>query len=156
MSRRERAVKRATPPDIRYKNTDVQSLIHLVMRRGKKSVAAHVVYGAFDLIQERSKREPVGVFQDAIRNVGPTVEVKPRRVGGATYQVPVEVESDRRNSLAMRWTIVAAKARPGKSMIERLAGELLDAATNSGAAVKRREEVHKMAEANRAFAHYRW
>ncbi|MGD0574771.1 MAG: 30S ribosomal protein S7 [Anaerolineales bacterium] len=156
MSRRERAVKRATPPDIRYKNTDVQSLIHLVMRRGKKSVAAHVVYGAFDLIQERSKREPVGVFQDAIRNVGPTVEVKPRRVGGATYQVPVEVESDRRNSLAMRWIIVAAKARPGKSMIERLAGELLDAATNSGAAVKRREEVHKMAEANRAFAHYRW
>ncbi len=156
MSRRERAVKRATPPDIRYKNTDVQSLIHLVMRRGKKSVAAHVVYGAFDLIQERSKREPVGVFQDAIRNVGPTVEVKPRRVGGATYQVPVEVESDRRNSLAMRWIIVAAKARPGKSMIEKLAGELLDAATNSGAAVKRREEVHKMAEANRAFAHYRW
>lgn len=156
MSRRERAVKRATPPDIRYKNTDVQSLIHLVMRRGKKSVAAHVVYGAFDLIQERSKREPVGVFQDAIRNVGPTVEVKPRRVGGATYQVPVEVKSDRRNSLAMRWIIVAAKARPGKSMIEKLAGELLDAATNSGAAVKRREEVHKMAEANRAFAHYRW
>lgn len=156
MSRRERAVKRATPPDIRYKNTDVQSLIHLVMRRGKKSVAAHVVYGAFDLIQERSKREPVGVFQDAIRNVGPTVEVKPRRVGGATYQVPVEVESDRRNSLAMRWIIVAAKARAGKSMREKLAGELLDAATNSGAAVKRREEVHKMAEANRAFAHYRW
>ncbi|MGA2819033.1 MAG: 30S ribosomal protein S7 [Anaerolineales bacterium] len=156
MSRRERAVKRATPPDIRYKNTDVQGLIHLVMRRGKKSVAAHVVYGAFDLIQERSKREPVGVFQDAIRNVGPTVEVKPRRVGGATYQVPVEVESDRRNSLAMRWIIVAAKARPGKSMIEKLAGELMDAATSSGAAVKRREEVHKMAEANRAFAHYRW
>jgi small subunit ribosomal protein S7 len=156
MSRRERAVKRATPPDIRYKNTDVQGLIHLVMRRGKKSVAAHVVYGAFDLIQERSKREPVGVFQDAIRNVGPTVEVKPRRVGGATYQVPVEVESDRRNSLAMRWIIVAAKARPGKSMIEKLAGELMDAATSSGAAVKRREDVHKMAEANRAFAHYRW
>jgi small subunit ribosomal protein S7 len=156
MSRRERAVQRPTPPDIRYKNTDVQSLIHLVMRRGKKIVAAHVVYGAFDLIQERSKREPVGVFQDAIRNVGPTVEVKPRRVGGATYQVPVEVESDRRNSLAMRWIIVAAKARPGKSMTEKLAGELMDAATNSGAAVKRREEVHKMAEANRAFAHYRW
>jgi small subunit ribosomal protein S7 len=156
MTRRERAVQRTTPPDIRYKSKDVQSLIHLVMRRGKKSVAAHVVYGAFDLIQERSKKEPVGVFQDAIRNVGPTVEVKPRRVGGATYQVPVEVESSRRNSLAMRWIIVAAKARPGKSMIEKLAGELLDAASNGGAAVKRREEVHKMAEANRAFAHYRW
>ncbi|MGA2111751.1 MAG: 30S ribosomal protein S7 [Anaerolineales bacterium] len=156
MPRRERAVQRVTPPDIRYKNRDVQGLIHLVMRRGKKSVAAHVVYGAFDLIQERSKREPVGVFQDAIRNVGPTVEVKPRRVGGATYQVPVEVEAGRRNSLAMRWIIVAAKARPGKSMTEKLAGELMDAATNGGAAVKRREEVHKMAEANRAFAHYRW
>jgi small subunit ribosomal protein S7 len=131
-------------------------MIHLVMRRGKKSTAASIVYGAFDLVQERSKREPMEIFEEALKNVAPSVEVKPRRVGGATYQVPVEVEPGRRESLAMRWLIAASRARGGKSMREKLAGELLDAAGNTGAAVKRREEVHKMAEANRAFAHYRW
>jgi len=156
MARRERAVNRPTPPDIRYGNITVQRMIHLVMRRGKKSTAASIVYGAFDLVQERSKREPMEIFEEALKNVGPSVEVKPRRVGGATYQVPVEVESERRESLAMRWLIAASRARGGKSMREKLAGELLDAAGNTGAAVKRREEVHKMAEANRAFAHYRW
>jgi small subunit ribosomal protein S7 len=156
MARRERAVNRPTPPDIRYSSITVQRMIHLVMRRGKKSTAASIVYGAFDLVQERSKREPMEIFEEALKNVGPGVEVKPRRVGGATYQVPVEVEPERRESLAMRWLIAASRARGGKSMREKLAGELLDAAGNTGAAVKRREEVHKMAEANRAFAHYRW
>jgi small subunit ribosomal protein S7 len=156
MSRRERAVNRPTPPDIRYGSITLQRLIHLVMRRGKKSTAAALVYGALDLVQERSKREPMEIFEEALKNVGPSVEVKPRRVGGATYQVPVEVEPARRESLAMRWLIAASRARGGKSMREKLAGELLDAAGNTGSAVKRREEVHKMAEANRAFAHYRW
>jgi small subunit ribosomal protein S7 len=156
MARRERAVNRPTPPDIRYGSLTLQRMIHLVMRRGKKSTAASIVYGALDLVQERSKREPMEIFEEALKNVGPSVEVKPRRVGGATYQVPVEVEPERRESLAMRWLIAASRARGGKSMREKLAGELLDAAGNSGAAVKRREEVHKMAEANRAFAHYRW
>ncbi len=156
MSRRERAVNRPTPPDIRFGSITLQRMIHLVMRRGKKSTAASIVYGALDLVQERSKREPMEIFEEALKNVGPSVEVKPRRVGGATYQVPVEVEPERRESLAMRWLIAASRARGGKSMREKLAGELLDAAGNSGAAVKRREEVHKMAEANRAFAHYRW
>jgi small subunit ribosomal protein S7 len=126
------------------------------MRRGKKSVATTIVYDAFELIQERSKKEPLEIFEQALRNVGPQIEVKPRRVGGATYQVPVEVEPDRRDSLAVRWILAASRARGGKSMIERLAGELLDASNNTGTAVKKREEVHKMAEANRAFAHYRW
>jgi len=156
MARRERAVNRPTPPDIRYSSLVVQRMIHLVMRRGKKSTAASIVYGAFDLMQERSKREPMEIFEEALKNVAPSVEVKPRRVGGATYQVPVEVEPARRESLAMRWLIAASRARGGKSMREKLAGELLDAAGNTGTAVKRREEVHKMAEANRAFAHYRW
>ncbi len=156
MARRERAVNRPTPADIRYGSVTLQRMIHLVMRRGKKSTAASIVYGALDMVQERSKREPMEIFDEALKNVGPSVEVKPRRVGGATYQVPVEVEPERRESLAMRWLIAASRARGGKSMREKLAGELLDAAGNSGAAVKRREEVHKMAEANRAFAHYRW
>jgi small subunit ribosomal protein S7 len=134
----------------------VSRFIHLVMRRGKKSVATSIVYGAFELVQDRSKKDPLEVFEQALRNVGPQIEVKPRRVGGATYQVPVEVETERRDSLAVRWILAASKARAGKSMAERLAGELLDAANNTGSAVKKREEVHKMAEANRAFAHYRW
>jgi small subunit ribosomal protein S7 len=156
MSRRERAEHRVTPPDSRYNNVEVTRFINQVMRCGKTSVATHIVYGAFDLIKERSKKEPLEIFEQALRNVGPQIEVKPRRVGGATYQVPVEVEADRRNSLAIRWIMAACRTRSGKSMIERLAGELLDAAGNTGTAVKKREEVHKMAEANRAFAHYRW
>lgn len=156
MARRERKTSRGVPPDVRYNSVKVNRFIHQVMRRGKKSVATTIVYHAFELIQERSKKEPLEIFEQALRNVGPQIEVKPRRVGGATYQVPVEVEADRRDSLAVRWILVASRARGGKSMIERLAGELLDASNNTGAAVKKREEVHKMAEANRAFAHYRW
>jgi small subunit ribosomal protein S7 len=156
MARREHTEKRIPPPDARYNNPKVSRFIHLVMRRGKKSVATSIVYGAFELVQDRSKKDPLEVFEQALRNVGPQIEVKPRRVGGATYQVPVEVETERRDSLAVRWILAASKARAGKSMAERLAGELLDAANNTGSAVKKREEVHKMAEANRAFAHYRW
>ncbi len=156
MSRRERTEPRVVPPDVRYNSVTVNRFIHQVMRRGKKSTAVTVVYGAFDLVKERSQKDPLEIFEQALRNVGPQIEVKPRRVGGATYQVPVEVEADRRDSLAVRWILAASRARSGKSMIERLAGELLDAANNTGTAVKKREEVHKMAEANRAFAHYRW
>jgi small subunit ribosomal protein S7 len=134
----------------------VNRFIHQVMRKGKKSTATTIVYHAFDLIKERSSKDPLEIFEQALRNVGPQIEVKPRRVGGATYQVPVEVEPDRRDSLAVRWILSASRTRTGKSMIERLAGELLDASNNTGTAVKKREEVHKMAEANRAFAHYRW
>jgi len=144
------------PPDVRFNSVKVNRFIHQVMRRGKKSTATAVVYGAFDLVGERSQKDPLEVFEQALHNVGPQIEVKHRRVGGATYQVPVEVEADRRDSLAVRWILAASRSRSGKSMIERLAGELLDAANNTGTAVKKREEVHKMAEANRAFAHYRW
>jgi len=126
------------------------------MRGGNKSVATRAMYSALETAAERSKREPIDVLDTALKNVAPLIEVKPRRVGGATYQVPVEVSSDRRLALAMRWLLAAARARGGKSMAERLAGELLDAANNTGAAVKKKEETHKMAEANRAFAHYRW
>jgi small subunit ribosomal protein S7 len=156
MSRREKAEPRVVPPDVRYNSVKVNRFIRQVMRRGKMSTAVSIVYGAFDLMQERSQKDPLEVFEQALRNVGPQIEVKPRRVGGATYQVPVEVEPDRRDSLAVRWILAASRSRGGKSMTERLAGELLDAANNTGTAVKKREEVHKMAEANRAFAHYRW
>ncbi|OGO10729.1 MAG: 30S ribosomal protein S7 [Chloroflexi bacterium RBG_13_68_17] len=154
--RRTKPEKRDIPGDARYNNVIVQGFINRLMRRGKKSTASSVVYGAFDLIEARAKREPVDIFEQAMRNVSPTLEVKPRRVGGATYQVPVEVAPERRTSLAMRWILAAARARAGKSMAEKLAGELMDAANNGGAAIKRKEETHKMAEANRAFAHYRW
>jgi small subunit ribosomal protein S7 len=154
--RRTKPEKRPMSGDVRYGNQLVQGFINRLMRRGKKSVATRVVYDAFDLIEARAKREPVDIFEQALKNVSPMLEVKPRRVGGATYQVPVEVAPDRRASLAMRWIMTAAHSRPGKSMAEKLAGELMDAANNTGAAIKRREEIHKMAEANRAFAHYRW
>jgi small subunit ribosomal protein S7 len=156
MSRREHTEPRVVPPDVRFNSVKVNRFIRQVMRRGKKSTAITVVYGAFALVGERSQKDPLEVFEQALQNVGPQIEVKPRRVGGATYQVPVEVEADRRDSLAVRWILAASRARSGKSMVERLAGELLDAANNTGTAVKKREEVHKMAEANRAFAHYRW
>jgi small subunit ribosomal protein S7 len=156
MARRGRSEIRITPPDVRYNSVQVSRFILQVMRCGKKSVATHIVYGAFELVKERSKQEPLAVFEQALHNVGPQIEVKPRRVGGATYQVPVEVEPDRRSSLAVRWILTACRSRAGKSMAERLADELIDAANNTGTAVKKREEVHKMAEANRAFAHYRW
>ncbi len=156
MSRRNRAIKREIQPDIRYNSLLVQMFINRMMTRGKKSTAQHIMYNALALIEDRSKRPALEVFDQALKNATPQIEVKPRRVGGATYQVPVEVPADRRNTLAMRWLLAAARSRGGKSMVEKLAGELLDAASGNGAAIKKREETHKMAEANRAFAHFRW
>ena len=155
MSRRSVPEKRETLPDVRYSSINVQNFINRVIRSGKKSTATRMVYGAFDLIEERTKRNPVEVFDLAIKNVAPVVEVKPRRVGGATYQVPMEVPAYRRFALASRWILQAAKSRSGKTFSEKLAGELMDAANNAGSAIRKREEVHKMAEANRAFSHYR-
>ncbi|MCS6909807.1 MAG: 30S ribosomal protein S7 [Anaerolineales bacterium] len=156
MPRRYTPTRRPTPPDLRYNSPLVAAFVNRMMRNGKRSVAVRIMYQALELAAERAKKEPMEVFESALKNVGPQIEVKPRRVGGATYQVPVEVGPERRLSLAMRWIIQAARARSGKSMAEKLAGELLDAANNTGAAIKKREETHKMAEANRAFAHYRW
>jgi len=155
MSRRSVPEKRDILPDVRYQSINVQNFINRVTRNGKKSTATRMVYGAFDLIEERTKKNPVEVFDMAIKNVAPILEVKPRRVGGATYQVPMEVPTYRRFALASRWILQSAKARSGKTFSEKLAGELMDAANNAGAAIRKREEVHKMAEANRAFSHYR-
>ena len=156
MPRRNRPAKREVAPDIRFNSPLVAEFIAKLMSDGKKSTAQRIMYTAIDLVEARAKRAGLEVFEQALRNAGPVIEVKPRRVGGATYQVPVEVAPDRQVSLAIRWLIAAARKRPGKSMSERLAGELLDAANNQGATVKRREDTHKMADANRAFAHYRW
>ena len=155
MSRRNRPEKRPVPPDVRYQSKEVQSFINRVMKNGKKSTAASQVYGAFDLIEERLKQNPLEVFLSAMKNVSPLMEVRPRRVGGATYQVPMEVDGDRQFALASRWLIGAARDRAGRSFAEKLAGELMDAANGQGPAVRRREETHRMAEANRAFSHYR-
>lgn len=154
--RRTKPERREIPGDIRYDNPLVTGMINRLMQRGKKSTATRIVYDAFEMIQERAKREPVEVFEQAVRNTSPVLEVKPRRVGGATYQVPVEVPPDRRTSLSMRWLLGAARARSGRTMAEKLAAELMDAANGDGAAIRKREETHRMAEANRAFAHYRW
>lgn len=154
MPRRAIVQKRPTPPDARYSSVAVQQFINKVMKNGKKSVAETIVYQAMDVAADRLKRTPMEVFDQAIRNVSPAIEVKPRRVGGATYQVPVEVKSDRRAALAMRWILTAARARAGRPMYERLATELMDAFNNTGNSIKRKEDVHKMAEANRAFSHY--
>lgn len=154
--RRHRAEQREIAPDVRYGSVLVESFIHRVMQRGKWSVAAGLVYDAFDMIKERMGQDPLEVFEQAVRNTSPVLEVKPRRVGGATYQVPVEVTSERRTSLAQRWLLEAARSRYGKSTAEKLAAEIMDAANSQGNAVRRKEEVHRMAEANRAFAHYRW
>jgi small subunit ribosomal protein S7 len=156
MSRRNRPPLREVEPDYKYNSELAQQFINRLMVDGKKSTAQHIFYSALDLIEARAKRPGLDVFEQAIRNATPVLEVKPRRVGGATYQVPVEVEPGRRVSLAIRWLVRTARNRSGKSMSEKLAGELLDAANNTGATVKRREDTHKMAEANRAFAHYRW
>jgi len=156
MPRRNRPERRVIPPDARYSNTQVQVLINKVMKDGKKSVAERVVYGAFDIIQEQTGNDPVDTFRQAMNNVTPVLEVKPRRVGGATYQVPVEILPARRNALAMRWVLQAARGRSGRSMAEKLSSELLEAANNTGTAIKRKEDTHRMAEANRAFVHYRW
>ncbi len=156
MSRRNRAFKRDISPDIRYNSLMVQMFINRMMLSGKKSTAQHIMYDALAMVEERSKRPGLEVFEQAMKNATPQIEVKPRRVGGATYQVPVEVPNDRRNTLAMRWLLGAARSRGGKSMVDKLANELMDAAAGNGAAIKKREETHKMAEANRAFAHFRW
>ncbi len=153
--RRNNPEKRPLNPDVRYNSTVVQNLIHHIMKRGKTSVATRLVYNALDLAAEKSGRPAMDVLEQALKNVGPVMEVRPRRVGGATYQVPLEVPSSRRLTLAMRWIISSARARSGKSFSEKLASELLDALNNQGAAVRKREETHKMAEANRAFSHYR-
>lgn len=155
MSRRTRAEKREIPPDVRYNSVQVQSFINRVMKNGKKSVAATLFYDAIDLIEERTKRNGLEMFELAIKNVAPVMEVKPRRVGGATYQVPMEVAPYRRFALATRWILSAARSRSGKNFAEKLAAELMDAANNQGSAIRKREETHKMAEANRAFSHYR-
>jgi small subunit ribosomal protein S7 len=155
--RRAKPEKREILPDIRYNNVTVQTMIHHMLHRGKKSTAIGVVYDMLDIIKERNGgKDPIEVFETALNNVMPVMEVRPRRVGGATYQVPMEVPAVRRVSLAMRWIMGAARARTGRPIAERLATEILDAANNTGTAVKRREDTHRMAEANRAFAHYRW
>ena len=156
MSRRNRPEKREIAPDIMYNSVMVSRFINKLMRDGKKNTAQSVFYDALDIVEQRAKRPGLEVFEQAVRNVTPILEVKPRRVGGATYQVPVEVRPERRVSLAVRWLVDTARRRPGKSMAEKLANELLDAANNTGNTVKKREDTHRMAEANRAFAHYRW
>ena len=155
MSRRNKPEHRIPTPDARYSNVQVAEFINSVMKNGKRSTAVHLVYGAFDLIEERSKKPGLEVFEQAIKNVAPVMEVKPRRVGGATYQIPMEVPQYRRFALATRWILQAARSRSGRNFSEKLASELLDASGNNGAAIRKREETHKMAEANRAFSHYR-
>jgi small subunit ribosomal protein S7 len=156
MSRRRAAEKREILPDPKFGDQVVTKFINSVMYQGKKSVAELIVYGAFDVIQGRTGQEPLRIFHDAMTNVRPTVEVRSRRVGGATYQVPIEVRSDRSQALAIRWIIAAARGRNENTMRERLSGELMDAANNRGSAVKKREDTHRMADANKAFSHYRW
>jgi small subunit ribosomal protein S7 len=156
MSRRHSAEKREINPDPKFGDLVVTKFMNAVMHDGKKSVAETIVYGALDQVQAKTKQEPVAVFHQALDNVAPHVEVRSRRVGGATYQVPVDVRPERRQALAIRWLITAARGRNETTMVDRLSGELMDAANNRGSAVKKREDTHKMAEANRAFAHYRW
>ena len=156
MPRRREVPKRQIRPDPRYQDRQVAKFTHVLMSCGKKSVAEAVTYGAFSIVEERTQDEPLRVFKRALDNVRPRIEVKSRRVGGATYQVPVEVRGERATSLGMRWLIRSARSRSGKSMREKLAAELLDAASERGEAVKKREDTHRMAEANKAFAHYRW
>jgi len=156
MSRRARAKKREIPPDAKYQNVTVAKLINKVMMCGKKSTAERIVYDALQVMEQEMSKPPVTLLEQAVKNATPLLEVKPRRVGGATYQVPIEVPPDRAFSLAIRWLVNSARARAGKSMAEKLAAELSDASKRQGVTIKRREDVHKMAEANRAFAHYRW
>ncbi len=156
MPRRARVVRRPIVPDARFGNRTIAKFINRVMNRGKKSTAEGIVYDALDRIEKQVHRSPVDTFEQAMRNAAPVLEVKPRRVGGATYQVPVEIKGDRRFALAMRWILASAKARGGHSMAEKLAAELLDCAHGTGTTIKKKEDVHRMAEANKAFAHYRW
>jgi len=156
MPRRREVSRREILPDPKYKNTLVAKFINKIMERGKKSVAERILYRAMEIIQERTKEDPLKVFEKSVNNVKPVIEVKSRRVGGATYQVPTEIRPERRTALAIRWLLSYAQERSEKSMEEKLAAELMDAANNRGGAIKKREDVHKMAEANKAFAHYRW
>ncbi len=156
MSRRSSAQKRTVPPDAVYNSRLVSMTIRRIMRQGKKSVASRIVYGAFKIIEERTGSEPLEVFEQAVKNTTPLVEVKARRVGGATYQVPMEVRAGRGTALALRWLIQFSRQRPGKSMVMRFANEVMDAANETGNAIRKREETHRMAEANKAFAHYRY
>lgn len=156
MPRRYRPARRVVAPDIRYNSELMAIFINKVMYSGKKSTARGLVYDAMDIIAQRSGKDALDVFEQAIRNASPMIEVKPRRVGGATYQVPMEVNPSRRVSLAMRWLLSASRSRPGKTFAQKLADELMDASRNTGTAIKRREDTHRMAEANQAFAHYRW
>jgi small subunit ribosomal protein S7 len=156
MSRRHSAEKREIIPDPKFGDVIVTKFMNSIMYDGKKSVAESIVYGALEIIEAKTKQDPLSVFKQALENVAPAIEVRSRRVGGATYQVPVEVRLERRQALAIRWIITAARGRNDKTMIDRLSSELLDASNNRGNAVKKREDTHRMAEANRAFAHYRW
>ena len=156
MPRRREVVKRDVMPDPKFNNKLVAKFINCLMYKGKKSIAESILYDSFDIIRERTNQDPLAIFQQAINNVKPTLEVKSRRVGGSTYQVPVEVRADRKNTLAIRWIITYARERGEKTMKERLAGELIDAANNEGASIKKKIDTFRMAEANKAFAHYRW
>lgn len=156
MPRRRVAEKRDILPDPKYNSKIVSKFINVMLEDGKKSIAERIFYGAFDIIKEKTGQDPLKVFKTALDNVKPVIEVKPRRVGGATYQVPVEIRPQRRTALALRWIIKYARERKEKTMKERLAGELLDAFNNTGASIKKKEDTHRMAEANKAFAHYRW
>jgi small subunit ribosomal protein S7 len=156
MSRRNRPERREIVPDPRFSNVLVSSLINKLMWSGKKSTAERIVYGALETLETRTKKPAMEALEQAMRNATPVIEVRPRRVGGATYQVPMEIREDRRQALALRWLLQSARKRPGKSMVDKLSGELTDAFNNQGNTVKKREDTHKMAEANRAFAHYRW
>jgi len=153
--RRGKPEERVIPPDIRYNSVNIQTMILHIMKRGKKSLAVRLMYDAMDIIKERTEKNPLEVFDTALRNVSPAMEVRPRRVGGATYQVPMEVPVDRRTTLAIRWILAAARDRSGKSFPDKLASELIDALNETGTAIRKRDEAHKMAEANRAFSHYR-
>ncbi len=153
--RRGSPEQRIVQPDLRYNNVNLQTMILHIMQRGKKSLATRLVYQTLDLVQEKTQKNPIEVFDAALKNVGPAMEVRPRRVGGATYQVPMEVAADRRVTLALRWILDSARERSGKSFPEKLAGELIDASNETGNAIRKRDETHKMAEANRAFSHYR-
>lgn len=156
MSRRHAAERRKVLPDAKFGDVILTKFMNCLMQEGKKSVAESIVYGALDIVEQRTKRSPIEVFREVLKNVRPAIEVRSRRVGGATYQVPVEVRDERSIALAIRWLIAAAKKRSEKTMKERLAGEIMDAFNNRGGAVKKREDTHKMADANKAFSHYRW
>ena len=156
MPRRKRALRRQDVPDAKYRSRNVARFIGKLMIDGKRSLAERIVYDALDAVEAKQKRPPMDVFEQALKNVTPTLEVKPRRVGGSTYQVPIEIRRDRGNALAMRWLIRSARTRTGHTMVDKLASELMDAAAGQGMTIRKREETHKMAESNKAFAHYRW